>query len=365
MNRLTPALLLLLLAPAAGGEPPVETPRVPDPPRVGDAPAEPRTAIPGLPDLRSGGKLVLAADEASRRRLPVSEGNGKLSRVSLKGNVRASRNDMEMTCRELEVVFEDVPAEDGGKPRPEPRSARARGEVIVRTARRKAIAGEAAYDFGRELLTLSGEKRPVIYQDGDAIAAERFEVHRARGAYRAVGRTTAVIRPREKPGDAGAEKRPPERDENGAPDLRKKTRIDSENGAVYEEAAARLFLRGKVLVRQKGLRLSCARAWALFHPGKKKAEGEAEKGPKGPGALRKVIIAGDVRMESGKRAAEGEIAAYDPEKKTVTLAGGKRPPTISDGDSWLTAPLIIYHLETDRIESPNGPLKAVVKSEKP
>lgn len=355
---------------ALAGEPP----EVPDPP--GAAAGESSAPKTKPPFVKTGGKLVVSADRAHRRRLPPGKDGTELSRVSFTGKVAATRGGVTLTCQELEVTFAKPPAKEGEKPKTRARDARARGRVIIRTERRRAVAERADYDFGAERFTLSGKKRPVIYQDGDAVAAESFTVHRRLGRFEARGKTSAVIRPRKKAGEPPAkDEAPPARAEKGGPSLSKKTRIDSAGGAVYDEGKRWLFLRGDVLVRQKGFQISCERLWVIFaarkkDAGKSKEAGGEKKKPDPlaaafrPGSVERIVAAGHVRIRSATRTAEAELAIYDPARGTFTLTG-KRAPVIRDGENHLTAPEIVYHLKSDKIESRGGPFKAVLRGKKP
>jgi len=372
---LLPALLLLASAGAAPGSPrKPETPATPEPPAVTGAERK-KPGPRSIPGLKSG-KLVVSADGARRRQLGRDRQGAELSRVTFAGNVKATRGELKLSCRDLVVTFAKPEAGPGRKSKTEPREACASGDVVIRTPRRKAIAEKASYELATEKLTLSGRKRPVIYQDGDAVAAESFVFRRARGVFEARGRTVAVILPRKKPGrKPDEETAPPGPDEKPGPSLARKTRIDCAGGAVYEDARHRLFLRREVLVRQKGLALSCDRLWVIFSAREKKKPGqepEKKSGPVGkdpladsfgPGSVSRIVAAGNVRVRGEGRTGEAEIAEYDPVRKTVTLGGRKTAPVIHDGDNYLTAPLIVYHLGSGRLESPNGRLKVVVRIE--
>ncbi len=367
--------LLLLAATGATPKQP-EPPVTPDPPAVDDAKGtkpKPRK-LPGL----KGGKLVVSADGASRKQLGKDRSGAELSRVTFDGNVEATRGELKLTCNDLVVAFAKPRAEPGKKVKTKPQVAIASGDVVVRTPRRKAVAERASYELAAEKLTLSGKRRPVIYQDGDAIAAESFVFYRAKGVFEARGKTVAVILPRKKPGAKPNEKLvPPQHGEKTGPSLARKTRIDCAGGAVYQESRRRLFLRRDVLVRQKGFALSCDRLWVMFSarekkkPDKKPAPAGKEK-PKdplaasfGPGSVSRIIAAGNVRVRGEGRTGEAQVAAYDPIRKTVTLGGKEKAPVIRDGNNYLTAPLIVYHLVSGKIESPNGRFKIVVREKKP
>jgi lipopolysaccharide export system protein LptA len=295
--------------------------------------------------------------------------------------VEVVRGTLRLNCARLSAVMAGARGTGTGG---EPLSCTAEGEVVVRDGESKAIAERAHYDCLTEQLTLSGVKRPVIYHQADAVAAESFVLHRRREMFEARGRTSAVIVPREKAPDE-AVPTPPGRDEKSVPSLKGKTRVDCSGGAIYEERRNLLFMRDDVLVRQEGYEMSCDRAWALFRPREKKGAGGEEGQPAvaeekpptprlagiadapqatgaGPGQLMQVIAAGHVRVRSATRSAEAELVSYDAAARTLTLSGGEPGPVIREGDSWLTAPLIVYHLDGDRIESPNGPFKAVVRS---
>jgi lipopolysaccharide export system protein LptA len=386
-----PAHLLaaLLLFAATGSEPPV----VPEPPAVSGKKPKATKKRPVLPGFKKGVKLVVSAEGASRKRLPSEKDGTEVFLVTFTGKVDARRGELKLTCSDMKVTFAKAPVAPGKKARTLSREAIASGSVVVRTPRRKAIAERASYQLQTETLTLSGKRRPVIYQDGDAIAAESFVFHRARGVFEARGKTVAVILPRKKPGEKPDEKLvPPGRGEKAGPSMARRTRIDAAGGAIYEEAARRLFLRKNVLVRQKGLRLSCDRLWVFFSAREKpkpkskakpkpttKADAKPKAEPKAksktgedplaasfsPGSVTRIVAAGNVRISGEGRVGEAEIAVYDPVKRVVKLAGKKRAPVIHDGENYLTAPLILYHLASGRLESPNGPFKIVVREKKP
>jgi lipopolysaccharide export system protein LptA len=365
----------VLLAAAAGSEPP----RVPEPPPVTGA-EDPKVPERREPPALEKARLKVSAESAERKALPAGKDGATLSLVTFERKVTATRGKLKLTCRRLEVTFSRPPARGAEKPKTRALRARASGEVVIRTPRRKAVAENADYHLADERFELTGKKRPVIFQDGDAVAAESFAFRRRDGVFEARGRTSAVILPRKKPGGKpGKDRVPPDRSEKAVPGLTGKTRIDAAGGAVYQEGRRRLFLRKQVLVRQKGLRLYCDRLWVLFAPAKREKKPAPNAGGPGkpgdgkdpltaafsPGSVTRVIAAGNVRVVGEDRSAEAEIAAYDPAKRSVTLGGKKRAPVIRDGENYLTAPLIVYHLATGRIESPGGKLKIVVREEKP
>ncbi len=368
-------LSTVLLLVAAGSEPPV----VPEPPAVTGRKPEATRKRPALPGFKKGVKLVVSAEGASRKQLPDDRDGTQVSLVVFTGNVVATRGELKLTCSNMKVTFAKPQAIPGKKAKTQPREAIASGDVVIRTPRLKAIAERASYRMGTETLTLSGKRRPVIYQDGDAVAAESFVLHRARGVFEARGKTVAVILPRKKPGEKPDEKLvPPGRGEKAGPSMARRTRIDAAGGAVYEETARRLFLRRDVLVRQKSLRLSCDRLWVFFSArgkSKDKDKDKPEAKPKAgedspatsfsPGSVTRIIAAGNVRINGEGRVGEAEIATYDPVKRVVKLGGKQRAPVIHDGENYLTAPLILYHLASGRLESPNGPLEIVVREKKP
>ncbi len=372
-GRAASLLVLLAILMASCGALAGEPSEVPDPPgATAGKSSGPKTKSP---PVKTGGKLVVSADRARRKRLPPGKDGTELSRVSFAGEVVATRGEVKLTCRELDVIFAKPPAKKSETRKTRARDARARGRVIIRTERRRAVAEQADYDFEAERFTLSGKKRPVIYQGGDAVAAESFTVHRRQGIFEARGKASAVIRPRKKADEAPAkDEAPPGRAEKSGPSLAKKTRIDSAGGAVYDEGKRRLFLRGDVLLRQKGFQLSCGRLWVIFAArkkaaGKSKDAGEAKKpdplaGAFRPGSVERIVAAGRVRIRSATRTAEAELATYDPAKGIFTLTG-KSSPVIRDGENHLTAPEIVYHLKSDRIEARGGSFKAVVRGKKP
>ncbi|HOX06647.1 MAG TPA: LptA/OstA family protein [Planctomycetota bacterium] len=312
--------------------------------------------------------LSVSADRAVSQRAGKDAEGRDLTRARFTGNVVAVRGDVTLKCAELEVLFaRDARDAERGEAaeRGRARQARASGSVVVTMPGRRAVADEAVYDVAAERITLSGKTRPVIYHEGDAVAAESFVLHRTERVAEARGRTSAMIAPRK----AGAEA-----DANAAagdakaeplkagPSAGRKTRIDSTDGAVYRDAERELFMRGEVVVQQEGFRLRCGRLWACFERRPEKpAEGPGQDVVPGAGALSRLVAAGGVRLETEARTAESELAEYDAAKRTVTLAGEHGQPEIREGGSRLTAPQIVYHLAEDRVEPRGGPFKAVIE----
>lgn len=390
MLTLFASLLLAAPGPAAPAAAPAmkvpEAPRIEVLPKADEAPAESKpahvkersvpkppppppssadTAKPAAPAADE--KLTITADKAASQKAGKDDQGRDLTRARFTGHVEAVRGDVKLQCDSLDVVFaldQSKPAADGDDKRGVPQSAKASGSVVVTMPGRRAVGDEAVYDMAAGTVTLSGGSRPVLYHESDAVAAEKFVLHRDPRITEARGKVSAMIQPRkdDKGDKAPGDKKPAVE----GPSAAKKTRVDAAEGALYDENSRVLYLKGQVVVQQEGFRLSCNELWAFLEPAGEK-DGKA-KDPLvaglGVGALSRLVGSGGVWVDTETRTISAELAQYDAATRTTVLAGKSPVPAVHEPGRLLTAPQIVHHLADDSLEARGGPFKVTLEGEK-